>query len=131
MRYKGQSLRWLMLKLLWCGAKWAWVGLFPARPLKRFEWPSEDDIQDFYDSWEWDRLSYKTRKAAGWKCMACNATRKEGAKIVCDHIKPIRRYWHLRWDRDNLQVLCNRCNRGKGSWDETDFRARPFVTHYG
>lgn len=39
-----------------------------------------------------------------------------------DHIKPVRKYWHLRLDPDNLQVLCADCNRAKGNWDETDFR---------
>jgi hypothetical protein len=31
--------------------------------------------------------------------------------------------WHARrLDPNNLQVLCNDCNMGKGSWDQTDFR---------
>lgn len=43
-------------------------------------------------------------------------------RIVVDHIKPISKHWHLRLDPDNLQVLCNDCNKGKGAWDETDYR---------
>ena len=46
-------------------------------------------------------------------------------KIRGDHIKPIRRYWNLRLDPDNIQILCEECNHGKGSWDETDFRSKP------
>jgi hypothetical protein len=32
-----------------------------------------------------------------------------------DHIKPVRRYPHLRPKFSNLGVLCNDCNMGKGS----------------
>lgn len=44
--------------------------------------------------------------------------------INVDHIKPVRKYWHLRLDFDNLQVLCSTCNKAKGNWDETDFRPK-------
>lgn len=43
-------------------------------------------------------------------------------KIVVDHIKPLSKFWHLRLERSNLQVLCDECNMGKGAWDETDHR---------
>lgn len=79
-------------------------------------------IDDFYASWEWARLRYRTLQKAGRTCMCCGATPGDGAKIHVDHIKPIRRFWHLRLDPNNLQVLCEPCNMGKGSWDETDFR---------
>lgn len=52
--------------------------------------------------------------------MLCGSTRSdldlEGnpVRIVVDHIKPISKHWHLRLDPDNLQVLCNDCNKGKG-----------------
>jgi 5-methylcytosine-specific restriction endonuclease McrA len=83
---------------------------------------SEKAIAEFYKSWDWKRLSYETRKERGQRCECCGATPAHGVRIVCDHIKPIRKHWHLRLDRDNLQVLCDDCNMGKGSHDDTDWR---------
>lgn len=83
----------------------------------------EKEIADFYDSWAWKRLSYETRKRLGQRCQCCGATpERHGVRIVCDHIKPIRRFWGLRLEAENLQVLCDDCNRGKASHDETDWR---------
>jgi 5-methylcytosine-specific restriction endonuclease McrA len=93
---------------------------------KRVPAPSADALLTFYDSWEWKRLRYKfikrCRELGRWKCGACNRTQDHNAMLVPDHIKPIRWYWHLRLDQNNLQPLCKDCNMGKGSWDETDFR---------
>ena len=79
---------------------------------------------EFYRSREWlySRARYQAIKAAGGACQACGARRSDGAKLVVDHIKPVRHYWHLRFAADNLQVLCEPCNLGKGSWDQTDWR---------
>lgn len=83
--------------------------------------PSETDIREFYASWEWKRLSYDAKLKRGRKCECCGA---QAPRVVIhtDHVKPIRKYWHLRLDPMNLQVLCEDCNMGKGSRDETDFR---------
>ena len=53
--------------------------------------------------------------------MCCGATPENGAIIHVDHIKPIRRFWAMRLQPDNLQVLCEDCNMGKGSRDQTDW----------
>lgn len=84
--------------------------------------PTQADIDAFYVSWDWARLRYRAIQKSGRTCMCCGASAADGAKIHVDHIKPVRRFWHLRLDPDNLQVLCEPCNMGKGSWDETDFR---------
>lgn len=84
--------------------------------------PTQSGIDAFYASWDWARLRYRILQKKARTCMCCGATATDGAKIHVDHIKPIRRFWHLRLDPDNLQVLCEPCNMGKGSWDETDFR---------
>lgn len=81
------------------------------------------DINEFYDSWEWKRLSYDVKKRDGRKCKCCGRTPEDGARIITDHIKPLRFYWDLRLDPKNLQVLCDDCNRGKGSRDQTDWRS--------
>lgn len=87
--------------------------------------------QAFYDSWEWKKARYDVLKQHGPTCMLCGSGRThmdlEGrpVRIVVDHIKPLYKHWELRLDQSNLQVLCYDCNKGKGAWDETDYRAKP------
>lgn len=82
----------------------------------------------FYDSWEWKKLRYQTLQRYGPTCMLCSSTRGDldlqgnPVRIVVDHIKPLSKFWHLRLEPGNLQVLCYDCNKGKGAWDETDYR---------
>jgi len=79
----------------------------------------------FYDSFEWKQLRFQVLKFRGRKCECCGADNKT-APIHVDHIKSLRRHWHLRLEPSNLQVLCGNCNHGKGAIDETDFRiSRP------
>lgn len=83
---------------------------------------------DFYGTWEWRRTRYEVLQKYGSRCMVCGAGRSDTdmdgnpVRICVDHIKPLSKYWHLRLDHDNLQVLCAECNQGKGAWDETDHR---------
>lgn len=83
--------------------------------------PSKTSIANaqFYTSWQWSKLRFEILKKYGPRCMLCGET--EG-KIVVDHIKPRSKYPELELDPDNMQVLCDTCNRGKGNKDETDFR---------
>lgn len=74
--------------------------------------------KEFYQSWEWKTLRYKVLLYYGAVCMLCGST----YRIVVDHIKPRKKYPELELDFDNMQVLCDECNRGKGQWDETDHR---------
>lgn len=91
----------------------------PAKnPVKRLS------AKDFYDSWEWKTVRYQALKKHGATCMLCGAKASEGAKICVDHIKPRALYPALELDLNNLQILCDECNRGKGRWDETDWRKR-------
>lgn len=84
--------------------------------------PHEALLASFYSSWEWARLRYDFLKGRQRRCECCGATPEDGVRIVVDHIKPIRHHWHLRLDGANLQMLCDPCNMGKGSRDETDWR---------
>lgn len=90
---------------------------------KNGNFPSQQEIRDFYLSWEWKRVRYDFLKDRSRRCGCCGATPESGNKIVVDHIRPIRHNWHLRLDPTNLQCLCDDCNMGKGSRDETDWRA--------
>jgi len=90
--------------------------------------PSQKAIDDFYESWEWKRLRYDFIKSKQRKCMCCNTSAEDGVKIVVDHRWPIRHHWQLRLDGSNLQLLCDDCNRGKGSRDTTDWRGQNAVS---
>lgn len=80
------------------------------------------EIDAFYLSWEWARVRYDFLATVVRRCLSCGATPSDGVRIVVDHIKPIRYFWELRLDPKNLQCLCDLCNKGKGSRDQTDFR---------
>lgn len=75
----------------------------------------------FLQSYEWRKLRLIIIKKYGARCMCCGAKPPE-VVINVDHIKPRKKYPELALDPDNLQVLCEPCNHGKGNWDETDFR---------
>ena len=95
---------------------------FERKPkIKQERGPSESKLKAFYKSWEWKRLRYDFLKEVERRCQCCGATPDDGVHIVVDHIKPIRHFWHLRLDINNLQALCNDCNMGKGSRDHTNW----------
>ncbi len=77
---------------------------------------------EFLESYEWRSLRYEVLKLHGAKCQLCNHSREDGLKMHVDHIKPRKKYPQLALDINNLQVLCEVCNHGKGNWDETDWR---------
>lgn len=76
----------------------------------------------FYESRQWRELRYEALKNSKGECVCCGASRKNGAVLHVDHIKPRYKHPELALDVRNLQVLCSDCNRGKGAWDSTDFR---------
>ena len=78
--------------------------------------------KQFLESWEWTTKRMEAIKLFGVKCMCCGASRETGAIIHVDHIKPRSKYPELSLDLNNLQILCMQCNKGKGAWDETDWR---------
>jgi 5-methylcytosine-specific restriction endonuclease McrA len=84
--------------------------------------PTEREIQLFYRSYDWQKVRYATLIKYGKICMVCGSGPKQGIVIHVDHIKPLRKYWHLRLDPTNTQILCENCNHGKGNWDTTDHR---------
>lgn len=94
----------------------------------KLEAPIASVREEFYKSWEWRTLRMEALKEHGRACQCCGAepgmktAAGEPVRICVDHIKPISKYWGLRLEKTNLQVLCDECNMGKGNWDETDFR---------
>lgn len=77
----------------------------------------------FYQSWDWAQLRYRVLQKYGAKCMCCGITGESGARIMVDHIKPRSKFPELELEFDNMQVLCDSCNRGKSNTDFTDWRA--------
>lgn len=69
----------------------------------------------FLDSVEWKRLRFAKLSTSDGKCACCNRTKNDGIYLNVDHIKPRRLFPELALDFDNLQILCNICNEGKGN----------------
>lgn len=74
------------------------------------------------DSVEWKTLRAKVIAKYSGKCMCCGVVPKKKTDINVDHIKPRKYHPELTFAFDNLQVLCNRCNKDKGNTRETDYR---------
>ena len=97
---------------------------------------SKEIKDEFYKSWEWRTLRMEAIHKHGNACQCCGASpaHKDAAgkpvRICVDHIKPISKYWELRLDPSNLQILCDECNQGKGNWSETDFRPAPVADEW-
>jgi hypothetical protein len=85
--------------------------------------PAALDGEIFYKSRRWRTVRYKFLKTAEKKCVLCGTTR---GPFHVDHIKPRSKYPALALKIDNLQVLCEPCNIGKGVDDTgiTDFRKK-------
>ena len=73
----------------------------------------------FYSSSDWFKARTIILDKYGRRCMCCDEADKP---VHVDHIKPLRLYWGLRLDLNNLQVLCETCNLLKGNWCSIDFR---------
>lgn len=74
----------------------------------------------FFQSRAWQKLRYEAILKNGRRCQACG---RSDLEIHVDHIKPRSKYPRLALKLSNLQILCRDCNLGKGTWDETDWRA--------
>lgn len=85
---------------------------------------SSDPLSDtFLRSYEWLKVRMAVLKRDGARCRCCGATPRNGRVMNVDHIKPRKIYPELALNADNLQVLCDLCNQGKGNWDMTDWRS--------
>ena len=80
------------------------------------------NADEFLTSYHWRKIRMEVLIRDGRKCVCCGATPATGAVMNVDHIKPRRLYPELALDINNLQVLCNECNHGKGNWDTTDWK---------
>ncbi len=58
-----------------------------------------------------DKLRYTVLCRDKFKCQLCGSSQQDGVKLEVDHIVPVSKGG--RTELDNLQTLCERCNRGK------------------
>jgi hypothetical protein len=82
----------------------------------------EDADDEAADEQASSRTRYLVLKRDGYRCVMCGATATEGAKLQVDHILPKSKGGKAVLD--NLQTLCDRCNRGKGADLSPDLRAK-------
>ena len=75
----------------------------------------------FYMSREWRDVRYKALVKHGAVCHCCGASRSDGKKLHVDHIKPRSKFPEFALDPENLQVLCDACNIGKGDGEAITF----------
>ena len=102
----------------------------------------------WYQSEEWkkvrnDYINSVYKRNGIRRCNHCGAEGKQ-VNMNVDHIYPIRRYWSMRLDPNNLQDLCADCNKHKlndmdnlvaerrlikkdGQWVVLEVKQEPFV----
>lgn len=77
---------------------------------------------DFLKTFQWARVRMKALSTLGNTCMCCGASPRDGVKICVDHIKPRKFFPKLALDLNNLQILCDTCNLGKGNGFDVDWK---------
>jgi len=76
----------------------------------------------FLQSPEWKALRLEAINKYGASCLRCGRKDGPGYPINIDHVKPRKFYPQLALDIENLQPLCNPCNKSKGNYKATDYR---------
>ena len=97
----------------------------PKKIKKRNNRGGDLNLDEFFGSKVWRTLRMTVLIEQGARCQCCGRTAKDGVRMNVDHIKPRRQFPELALEKSNLQVLCEDCNAGKGSWDQTDWRSAP------
>ena len=94
-------------------------------------WKCKGLSQDLYwDSWELKNSVNKyytdeyreMRKLIFSKYSNCCMKCGEIKKLQIDHIKPVSKHPNLFLSADNMQVLCENCNKEKSNKNENDYR---------
>jgi len=84
---------------------------------------STKNSRRFIGSMSWRNLRYELLKESNRTCCVCGRTReRHNIALQVDHIIPKSVDWSKRLDKNNLQVLCEDCNIGKGNKDSIDWR---------
>ena len=86
------------------------------------QWVEIKPGDNFYLTPQWRAVRYRALRKYGGCCQCCGARATPNHPIHVDHIKPRSRYPELSLRLDNLQVLCEDCNKGKSDTDTIDWR---------
>lgn len=78
--------------------------------------------KDFLSTFEWRKVRQEAFLKYGNKCMCCGARPVGDVYLCVDHILPRKTHPELALELNNLQILCNVCNHGKGNWNTKDWR---------
>jgi len=75
-----------------------------------------EETQDFYDSQEWKSCREEFLMDKKKYCRGCGLDLYIHSEMLnVDHIKPLKYHWENRIDQNNLQILCEDCNKEKGN----------------
>ena len=80
----------------------------------------------FYQTKEWAKLRAMVRadwKRTGKPCGICQEPIRWNEKPIVDHIHSRRKYPHLALVRENLRLVCHRCNTLAGINDRSTVNA--------
>lgn len=80
----------------------------------------QEEGQLFYSSPEWAKLREWVIKEEGRVCAQCRRHIKNDSDVTIDHIRPRSKYPHLALRRENLRVLCRKCNSRKKDRESLD-----------
>ena len=88
--------------------------------VESIEWNLKYDLEfvktdEFLKTSEWAKVRMAALVKHGARCQCCGISAKQGAIICVDHIKPRKFFPQLALEENNLQVLCDTCNLGKGN----------------
>jgi len=76
-----------------------------------------EEQEQFYSSPEWAIIRKQVIDEEGYICALCGKKIRKQGDITVDHIKPRSKYPDLALERQNLQVLCRKCNSSKRDED--------------
>ena len=77
----------------------------------------------FYNSPEWEKARQQALMRDFGLCRDCLEEKKITPADVVDHVKPIKKFWHLRLMLSNLRSLCNMHHAVKSAEDRRKYGA--------
>jgi 5-methylcytosine-specific restriction endonuclease McrA len=64
-----------------------------------------------------EKIRYQVLERDGHRCKSCGRSPEDNVKLQIDHVIPVD--WGGKTEIDNLETLCEECNRGKKNWIPT------------
>lgn len=78
-------------------------------------------VSEFYNSWEWRRLSKEVIAAGHNECAECSKAGRYSPAVLVHHVRHLKDAPELAYDRGNLIPLCFDCHErihGRGIYAE-------------